>query len=1641
MRSLLGKVILLFVVYLCTPSFLASAQQIPALGSAYNYNALAYKKVVSTGSTIVNANLGVANGDITGFPPGISARTPEVNSNAAKQALQDANSAFASAFTLSSTTLEPSSNLGSMVYEPGVYKVNGNASFSGNVVLSDAGQAKPVYIFQITGNLDISSNTILDYTNKAATSNILWVVDGDITVGKNALIEGTFISKGKITLSEGVRLQGRVISLQDELHLNQSILSAPSDLKIDISLSASSTGAASYQQNEEVTFYFTITNNGPADEAEAYVRTIAFVGELLSYSSSRAGTIFNEETGEWKIGKIAYNESLTLTLKVKLDRSGFGFVRAVVEGDNIDEDLINNSTIVNYCVLLPETSNIAGPKEVCRNSTYVYSIAPVAGATKFVWSVPAGWQFTQLGPTSISVRPGSQPGQITVKASNICGEGPAQVLDVTPLPDPPLKPGPITGIDDVCVGTEGLVYKIDPVQNALSYTWSLPEGWSITQGQGTTEIIVKAGAVSGAVTVVASNRCGDSSPQSFNVNVATDVPQINVAIRGVNDSCVGSNVTFEIDATAGATGYVWSVPADWTIKSGQNTNSIIVTVGSIAGSVSVMASNACGLGEARTMLVTPTLSPTEAPGPITGELNSCANEKGLVYSIDPVLGASSYTWTLPQGWEITSGQGTTSITVNASTSGGEIKVVAMNQCGASAASFKTVAPTEGEPAMPGPITGKQYGCANSTGTYSVADLHGATSYTWTVPAGWAIISGQGTTSITVTVGTEKGKVTVTGSNVCGVGLARELDVTPQTDVPGPITTIDGPSVVCQDEPGFEFSVAPIAGVTNYTWSVPSGWVINSGQGSNKISITPSATEGKVTIVAVNDCGASAEASMDVKVVPSPPDRPAEIFGFVSVCSNQKNIVYSIEPVPTASSYIWKVNNGWTIVSGQGSTSIVVNANSVAATISVQAVNVCGVTSETQLATVMTTAPPAKPGPISGTTIPCVGKEYTFTIGQVATALSYTWSVPSGWQIVSQDGTSIKVIAGTTAGNITVAAINNCGTGEAQTLPVKPTSEGPSGLTIIQGGTDVCLGITATFKVDPGVNANSYNWAVPAGWQILSGQGTTEITVKASSTAGTVSLTANNDCGSTTVSKLVSISIAKPQAPGIISSTGAVCAGATASFTIAPVAGATFYTWEVPEGWSVVAGQGTNTIQIQTNNNPGTVKVYAVNACGNSSSASTINVTPLQTNLAKPLSIKGPAASFCQNQTNIKYSIDPIAGASTYTWTVPAGWTITAGQGTIEITVTAGAASGEVTVTAGNPCGTGSAQSLTVKPDTVPEQPAAITGTAAPCNGSVLEYSVTGVAALGYTWSLPTGWAIVSGQGTSTIKVRPTNNAGTVAVVATNGCGAGAAAQLQVKPVSAVPLAPGIINGTTTVCAGRTTTYTVNGVADASSYEWSLPEGWTIVSGQGTTQVTVKAGTKPGAITVVAKNSCGASTQSAPLNVGIEVLEAPTAILDLSAPCVGLVYEVATVAGAKTYTWTVPTSWRIISGQGTNKIAVVAGEGTGNISVTVDNGTCTSEPISIEADKERASSELAFPNVFSPNNDGNNDTWAVKNLEKYPDNELTIINRWGNEVYKAKSYKNNWNGDGLNEGTYYYIVRAKLCDGTEQLFKGYVMIVR
>jgi gliding motility-associated-like protein/uncharacterized repeat protein (TIGR01451 family) len=85
--------------------------------------------------------------------------------------------------------------------------------------------------------------------------------------------------------------------------------------------------------------------------------------------------------------------------------------------------------------------------------------------------------------------------------------------------------------------------------------------------------------------------------------------------------------------------------------------------------------------------------------------------------------------------------------------------------------------------------------------------------------------------------------------------------------------------------------------------------------------------------------------------------------------------------------------------------------------------------------------------------------------------------------------------------------------------------------------------------------------------------------------------------------------------------------------------------------------------------------------------------------------------------------------------------------------------------------------------------------------------------------------------------------------------------------------------------------------------------------------------------------------------------------------------------------------------------------------------------------------LIVPNIFTPNGDNVNDTFFIPGLETYSENELVIINRWGNNVYEKKDYKNDWAGQGLVEGTYYYVLKVKNKAGAWDSYKGYLTLVR
>jgi hypothetical protein len=238
---------------------------------------------------------------------------------------------------------------------------------------------------------------------------------------------------------------------------------------------------------------------------------------------------------------------------------------------------------------------ISGPAAGMCGRTGTYSISPVPTATSYLWTVTGGGTTTitnTQGTTSVNITFGTFiNATVSVKAINACGQSSARTLAVISKPTPPLT---IYGNKNGVCKTNGLIYSTDPVFGAGSYNWTVPANVTLVSGQGTNAITVNflTGFSSGNICVRAANSCGNSTFKCITVN---GKPQTPVSINGPANVCANqTGVVYSTPSVAGATSYLWSVPPQAIIVSGQGTPSIVVNFGHSAGEVEVLAINACG---------------------------------------------------------------------------------------------------------------------------------------------------------------------------------------------------------------------------------------------------------------------------------------------------------------------------------------------------------------------------------------------------------------------------------------------------------------------------------------------------------------------------------------------------------------------------------------------------------------------------------------------------------------------------------------------------------------------------------------------------------------------------------------------------------------------------------------------------------------------------------------------------------------------------------------------------------------------------------------------------------------------------------------------------------------------------------------
>jgi hypothetical protein len=307
-----------------------------------------------------------------------------------------------------------------------------------------------------------------------------------------------------------------------------------------------------------------------------------------------------------------------------------------------------------------------------------------------------------------------------------------------------------------------------------------------------------------------------------------------------------------------------------------------------------------------------------------------------------------------------------------------------------------------------------------------------TTYLWTASNGGMI---NGSNNLINAIASAAGNYrlvvcrTIAGATCCDTANVTVSSSSSLPNTPG----IIGDSLICMGL-NQQYGVTLDPNASTYTWTVPGGVQIISGQGSNSIVVQwNNNMGGDICVTADNICGSSPANCISIQVT-SAPSSPA-LSGLLQVCKDSIASYFAV-PLAGVSSYDWQVLGG-TILSGQGTDTIQVRWDSLqnSGTVCASANNTCGQSVPACLMVNINTVPGL--AQIQGDSLLCAGDTATYAIPTLSTALGYAWTVPAGATILSGQDSTVLVLIWNAApgGNVCVQGLNACGAGLSQCFPV------------------------------------------------------------------------------------------------------------------------------------------------------------------------------------------------------------------------------------------------------------------------------------------------------------------------------------------------------------------------------------------------------------------------------------------------------------------------------------------------------------------------------------------------------------------------------------------------------------------------------
>jgi hypothetical protein len=787
------------------------------------------------------------------------------------------------------------------------------------------------------------------------------------------------------------------------------------------------------------------------------------------------------------------------------------------------------------------------------------------------------------------------------------------------------------------------------------------------------------------------------------------------------------------------------------------------------------------------------------PGTISGSTSVCRNQNNEVYAVPSIPNATSYVWTLPTG---ASGSSTTSsITVNygATAVSGDITVKGYNStCGNGNPASLPITVTL-LPVAAGSISGSATVCSGQNNVaYNIPSITNATSYIWTYSGSGATINGNSNNiSISFSPTATSGNLTVKGSNFCGVGTISANYPITINPLPSAAGSINGTSIVCQGQSNISYSVPVISNATSYIWSYSgTGASINGTTSSISINFSANATSGNLTVKGNNSCGDGVISSNYPITINPLPLAAGNISGTAVVCQGQSNISYSVPVISNTSSYTWSYSGTGASINGStSSTTINFSSNATSGNLTVRGNNACGDGLISANYPITINPLPSASGNISGTASVCQGQNnVSFSVGVISNATSYIWSYSGTGASINGSTSSITInfSSNATSGNLTVKGNNACGDGVISAnypITINPL---PSASGSISGSVSVCQGQNnVIYKVPAISNATSYIWVYSGTGASLNGS-SDSITISFSPTAtsGNLTVKGNNACGDGIISANYPLTVNPlPAASLSISGNSSVCQGANnVSYNVPPISNATSYTWDYSGIGATVNGSSDNiTISFSPTATSGNLTVKGNNACGDGTISANypITVNPLPA----VAGIISGAASVCQSESNVVYTIPSILNATSYIWTYSGnGASIIDTNNSIHVSFSANATSGDLTVKGNNSCGDGGTANLHITVNPLPAAAGSISGLTTVYQGQTsVNYSVAPINyAASYFWTLPNGASGNISANNITVNYGSSAISGNITVTPHNSCGDGSSSDLAITVLCTAP---------------------------------------------------------------------------------------------------------------------------------------------------------------------------------------------------------------------------------------------------------------